>query len=257
MATIGIFDSGVGGLSVYREIRKLLPRENYIYFGDNANCPYGVKGTSFIINRSRKITEFLLDKGADIVVVACNTATSYAIKDLRDRFPIPFVGTVPGVKPAAMQTHTGVIGVLATFGTLNAPLYQKIRDFWGSDVEVVEHIGQGFVELVEDLDISSDKAISVVEKSVTPLVERGADVLVLGCTHYPFLKDTIKLVANRIKPISTPSVAVYDSGPAIARQVMHILKDNNLSLEAANPTSEFFSSGSDVVTKRIVSSILG
>lgn len=109
MATIGIFDSGVGGLSVYREIRKLLPGSSYIYYGDNANCPYGIKGPSFIIRRSREITEFLLDKGVDIVVVACNTATSYAIEELRGRFSIPFVGTVPGVKPAATQTNTGVI----------------------------------------------------------------------------------------------------------------------------------------------------
>ncbi len=256
MATIGIFDSGVGGLSVYREIRKLLPRSSYIYYGDNANCPYGIKGPSFIIRRSREITEFLLDKGVDIVVVACNTATSYAIEELRGSFSIPFVGTVPGVKPAAMQTNTGVIGVLATYGTLNAPLYHKIRDFWGSNVKVVEHIGQGFVELVEELDLNSKRAVDVVEMSVTPLVDKGADVLVLGCTHYPFLKDTIESVANRIKPASTPNVAVYDSGPAIAKQVLHLLREANVSLDEANPTNEFFSSGSDVVTKRIVSSIL-
>lgn len=251
MARIGIFDSGVGGLSVFREIKKVLPLSSYIYYGDNANCPYGIKGPDFILKRSIQITDFLLSKGVDIIVIACNTATSYAIDYLRDEYRIPFVGTVPGVKPAAKETNTGIIGVLATFGTLNAPLYNSIKDTWGSDVTVLEHIGDGFVELVENLEFSGTKTEETIEKSVKPLVLKGADCLVLGCTHYPFLKETIEKVANRIKPESTPYVDVYDSAPAIARNVFNILSAIGIALEDSNPVIELHSSGSISCLERL------
>ena len=172
MAKIGIFDSGVGGLSVFREIKKVLPFSSYVYYGDNANCPYGIKGPGFIKQRSVEITDFLISKNVDIIVVACNTATSYAIDHLRETYSIPFVGTVPGVKPAAKETNTGIIGVLATFGTLNAPLYNNIKDTWGTNVTVLEHIGDGFVELVEGLEFSGKNAEEIIMKSVKPLVSQ-------------------------------------------------------------------------------------
>mgnify|MGYP003304059442 CR=1 FL=1 len=162
MARIGIFDSGVGGLSVFKEIKKILPLSSYIYYGDNANCPYGIKGPNFILHRSVQIAEFLISKKVDIIVIACNTATSYAVDYLNDVYDVPFVGTVPGVKPAAKETSTGIIGVLATFGTLNAPLYNSIKETWGSNVTVLEHIGDGFVELVENLEFSGDNAEEII-----------------------------------------------------------------------------------------------
>ncbi|MBP5483869.1 MAG: aspartate/glutamate racemase family protein, partial [Bacteroidales bacterium] len=150
MATIGIFDSGSGGLSVYRELIKVLPLECYHYFADNAHCPYGEKTPLYIQRRGRYITEFLLDKGADIIVVACNTATAAAIATLRAEYPdVPFVGMEPAVKPAALGTRSGVIGVLATAGTLKGSKYLNTRGRFEDDVRIVEHVGQGFVELVE------------------------------------------------------------------------------------------------------------
>lgn len=256
MAKIGIFDSGVGGLSVYKEIKKVLPESSYVYYGDNANCPYGIKGPNFILQRSREIAHYLKSQGVNIIVVACNTATSYAVEALAAEMKIPVIGTVPGVKPAAAETKTGVVGVLATFGTLNAPLYNRIRDRWGANVEVIEHIGQGFVELVESCELSSDYAKSVVRKSVEPLVKKGADILVLGCTHYPFLKETIEQVANEIKPLTTPWVVVYDPAPAIARHVESIIIENGLSKVEICPTVELISSGSGEILQKLYRSYI-
>ena len=146
---IGIFDSGVGGLSVFREIRKVLPVQSYIYYSDSAHCPYGEKSQEYIIDRAREITRFLLSKGAEIIVVACNTATAAAIAALREEFPVKFIGMEPAIKPAAACTKTGVVGVLATAGTLKADKYHNTRERWGDNVQIVEQVGKGFVELVE------------------------------------------------------------------------------------------------------------
>ena len=251
MARIGIFDSGVGGLSVLREIKKKLPGCSYIYYGDNANCPYGMKGPDFIVRRFREIANLLVSKDIDVLVVACNTATSYAVNVLTEELSIPVIGTVPGVKPAAAETRTGVIGVLATYGTLNAPLYNRIRDKWGAQVEVVEQIGNGFVELVEACDLNSKHAIDVVKKSVEPLLLKGADIIVLGCTHYPFLKDTIEKVANDNKSDSTTSISIYDPAPAIARHVEAIIREKGLSVVDPDPSTLLLSSGSDKVLNKI------
>lgn len=256
MAKIGIFDSGVGGLSVFKEIKKRLPRCSYIYYGDNANCPYGIKGPDFILQRSREIASNLQAAGAEIIVVACNTATSYAVETLNKEMKVPVVGSVPGVKPAAAETKTGVVGVLATYGTLNAPLYNRIRNRWGANVEVVEHIGQGYVELVESFDFDSENAKKIVRESVEPLVEQGADIIVLGCTHYPFLKDTIEEVANKVKPSSTPFVSVYDPAPAIARHVEVLVMENGLNLDEPEPSITLLSSGSDEILMKLYNKYL-
>ena len=193
---IGIFDSGVGGLSVFREIRKLLPQESYIYYSDNAHCPYGEKTREYITDRARFITRELLSKGADIIVVACNTATAAAIATLRAEFPdIRFIGMEPAIKPAALSTRTGVIGVLATAGTLKADKYLLNRGRWAENVRIVEHVGKGFVELVESGDTCSESAEKTVRESLEPLLDEGADKIVLGCTHYPFLSGTIAKIA--------------------------------------------------------------
>ena len=195
---IGIFDSGVGGLSVFKEIRKLLPEESYIYYSDNAHCPYGEKSVEYIINRTREITRFLINKGAEIIVVACNTATAAAIATLRAEFPIKFIGMEPAVKPAVKSTKTGVVGVLATAGTLKADKYLHTREKFSEGIKIVEHIGQGFVELVEKGCIEGEDAESIVTASLKPLLDEGADRIVLGCTHYPFLSETIAKIAAEL-----------------------------------------------------------
>ncbi|MCQ2155290.1 MAG: glutamate racemase, partial [Bacteroidales bacterium] len=186
---IGIFDSGLGGFSVLREILKVLPEQSYVYYADSANCPYGEKSKEFIIGRARAITQLLLDKGADIIVVACNTATAAAIKTLRAEWPeVPFVGMEPAVKPAALHTRSGVIGVLATAGTLKGGNYLDLREKYSDSVKVVEHVGRGFVELVEKGVFDGAEVERTVRAAVEPLLAEGADTIVLGCTHYPFLE---------------------------------------------------------------------
>ena len=226
---IGIFDSGVGGLSVFREIRKLLPEERYIYYSDNAHCPYGEKSREYIIDRAREITRLLLSEGADIIVVACNTATAAAIATLREEFPVKFIGMEPAVKPAAMSTRTGVVGVLATAGTLKADKYLNIREKWTEGVKIVEHVGQGFVELVEKGCTSGPEAEDVVRESLKPLLDEGADRIVLGCTHYPFLSETISKTAATLAPERT--IKIIDPAPAVAKHLFEIMKQEDLIKE--------------------------
>lgn len=223
---IGIFDSGVGGLSVFREIRKVLPEEKYVYFSDSAHCPYGEKSKEYIIERARSITRFLLDKGADIIVVACNTATAAAIAELRKEFPIRFIGMEPAVKPAVMSTKTGTVGVLATAGTLKADKYLNTREKWAEGVRIAEHVGQGFVELVENGCTSGNEAEDIVRASLKPLLDEGADRIVLGCTHYPFLSDTISKVASELVPERT--VEIIDPAPAVARHLYETMEMEGL-----------------------------
>ena len=223
---IGIFDSGVGGLSVFREIRKVLPDEQYVYFSDNAHCPYGEKTREYIIERARAITETLLSKGADVIVVACNTATAAAIADLRERYDVPFIGMEPAVKPAASCTKTGVVGVLATAGTLKADKYLTTRGKYAEEVRFVEHVGEGFVELVENGNTSGAEADRVVGKSLIPLLEAGADTIVLGCTHYPFLTDTILKVASEHFP--DHEISVINPAPAVARHLLDVMTSEGL-----------------------------
>lgn len=249
---IGIFDSGVGGLSVYREIRKLLPEERYVYFSDNAHCPYGEKSKEYIIGRARHITDFLLKEGADIIVVACNTATAAAIKTLRAEYPVSFIGMEPAIKPAAAMTRTGVIGVLATAGTLKADKYKATRGKYADDVQVVEHIGQGFVELVESGQTTGNKAEAIVTESLEPLLDAGADTIVLGCTHYPFLAETISEVASRLTP--DRSVTVIDPAPAVARHLLEVMIDQNI-IKREGFSLSLHASGDDSLLRNMASSL--
>ena len=219
---IGVFDSGSGGLSVLKEIVRLLPDEQYVYFADNAFCPYGEKTAAEIRSRAHVITDRLLAEGAGIIVVACNTATAAAIADLRESYPdIPFIGMEPAVKPAAIGTRTGVIGVLATAGTLKGSKYLNTKGKYEDDVKIVEHVGQGFVELVEACDLNSPKAEEIVRESVTPLLAECADTIVLGCTHYPFLAPVIQRIAG-------DDVTVIDPAPAVARQTVNVMQQRGL-----------------------------
>ena len=239
MPTIGIFDSGAGGLSVFREIYRTLPEAGYIYFADNAFCPYGDKPRDFIISRARSITDFLLSQGADIIVVACNTATAASISTLREEYSSPdrsvpmrehiinlsagrhdcvrFIGMEPAVKPAAMLTKTGVIGVLATAGTLSGQKYRRTRDVYSGEVEVVEHVGEGFVELVESGCVSGAVAEKTVRASLQPLLDAGADVIVLGCTHYP-------LLLPKIREYMPGRVNIVSQGELVARSLADYLR---------------------------------
>ena len=222
MAKIGVMDSGSGGLSVLRELLRILPEEEYIYFSDNAHCPYGEKSQGFILGRCRSIVEDFLAQGAQAVVIACNTATAAAIATLREEYPhIPFVGMEPAIKPAILDTRCGTIGVLATESTLHSAKYLDTRERYAQGIKVVEHVGEGFVELVETLDLDSAHTREVVERSLRPLLERGADTIVLGCTHYPFLRKVIERVAG-------PGVQVIDPAPAVARHLAEVMKQEGL-----------------------------
>lgn len=219
-----------------REIRKVLPSGRFIYYADNAHCPYGEKSAAYIQDRARAITRLLLDKGAEVIVVACNTATGAAIATLRKEFDVPFVGMEPAIKPAALGTRSGVIGVLATAGTLKASKYLNTKEMLQNDVRIEEHVGEGFVQLVESLELDGPRAERVVRASLQPLLDAGADTIVLGCTHYPFLLPVIRRVAG-------PGVQVIDPAPAVARQLMHILQERGIAEAAPAPGVELLSSG--------------
>ncbi len=223
---IGIFDSGIGGLSVFREIRKILPEERYIYYSDSAHCPYGEKSKEYIIGRARKITDFLISQGAEIIVVACNTATAAAISTLREEYPIKFIGMEPAIKPAALSTKTGVVGVLATAGTLKADKYLNTRGKYAEGIKIAEHVGQGFVEAVENGSIDGTIVEKLVASSLKPLLDEGADRIVLGCTHYPFLKSTLEKVAAELYP--ERSVEIIDPAPAVARHLLDVMSEEGL-----------------------------
>ena len=219
-----------------REIRKVLPSARYIYYADNAHCPYGEKSAAYIQDRARAITRLLLDKGAEAVVVACNTATGAAIATLREEFDVPFVGMEPAIKPAALGTRSGVIGVLATAGTLKASKYLNTKGLYENDVRIEEHVGEGFVQLVEGLELDGPNAERVVRASLQPLLDAGADTIVLGCTHYPFLLPVIRRIAG-------PGVQVIDPAPAVARQLLHILHERGIAEADPAPGVELLSSG--------------
>ena len=231
MAKIGIFDSGAGGLSVFREIRKVLPAEQYIYYSDSANCPYGEKTVEFIIDRCRQITEFLLSKGAEIIVVACNTATAAAIKTLREEYPVRFIGMEPAIKPAAQITQSGTVGVLATTGTLSSENYLRHKEKYASHIQIVEHVGDGFVELVENGITSGPEVEAVVSRSLKPLLDAGADTIVLGCTHYPFLAEVIKLLASKM---SSEEIQLIDPAPAIAKHLVEVMDEEGITYGQAS-----------------------
>ena len=249
---IGIFDSGSGGLSVLREIIKLLPRERYVYFADNAFCPYGEKSPEFIRERGRVITDLLLGKGADIIVVACNTATAAAISTLRKEYRNKFIGMEPAVKPAALSSKSGVIGVLATTGTLKGSKYLTTKGLYEDDVKIVERVGKGFVELVENGILEGPEAEATVRKSLRPLLKAGADRIVLGCTHYPFLSGVISKLAG-------PDVQVIDPAPAVARHLLDVMTQDGLVREDGSeplPDVELLASGDVSSARKIFESFI-
>lgn len=217
---IGIFDSGVGGTSIWKEITTLLPYESTVYLSDSKNAPYGEKTKQEILDLSVKNTELLLQKNCKLIVVACNTATTNAIKELRKKYNVPFIGIEPAIKPAALQTKTKTIGILATKGTLNSELFEKTSGTINKNIICKEVIGTGLVELIENGKLHSDEMTDLLKHYVLPLKNK-IDCLVLGCTHYPYLIPQIqKIVGNSIK--------IIDSGQAVARQTKSILEKFSL-----------------------------
>ncbi|MCG7502012.1 glutamate racemase [Tenacibaculum sp. Mcav3-52] len=227
---IGIFDSGIGGTSIWKETHQLLPKENTIYLSDSKNAPYGQKSTQEIVNLSIKNTEFLIDKGAKIIVVACNTATTNAIEYLRANYKIPFIGIEPAIKPASLQTQTGTIGILATKGTLNSALFEKTTSSLNDQINIIEQVGEGLVELIENGNIYSNKMTLLLKKYLTPMLDKKCDYIVLGCTHYPYLLPQIQKITGK-------NVKIIDSGEAVARQVKNVLLQQNL-LNNSNEVTE-------------------
>jgi glutamate racemase len=236
-APIGVFDSGVGGLSVLRAIRAELPGEDLLYVADSAHVPYGDKPAAFIQQRSIAVAEFLLQHKAKAIVVACNTATGAAIADMRARFRVPIVGMEPALKPALDHTRTGKIGVLATSGTINSDKFAHLLARFGSRAEVLVQPCPGWVEAVECGELDSAASLALVERYLAPLLQRGVDTLVLGCTHYPFLRALIEEVAGA-------AVGVIDPSPAIARELRRRLHEGGLLCErAGDGHARFWSSG--------------
>ena len=217
---IGIYDSGFGGLSVWRELYRALPHESLVYLGDGKNCPYGSKPQEQILQYACESVEKLLERGCKMIVVACNTATAVAIKYLRETYPdVPFVGLEPAVKPACLTTKSGVVGVVATERSLQGEKFLSTLARYGEGVEVIKAVGRGFVEAVEADAESEEQTESIVREIIEPIVESGADVIVLGCTHYPFLRGVID------KVISDRAVRVIDSGEAVEKRVESLLDE--------------------------------
>ncbi|MFV9552302.1 glutamate racemase [Algibacter sp. PT7-4] len=218
---IGIFDSGVGGTSIWKEINTLLPFENTIYLADSANAPYGPKGKHAIIDLSIKNTDFLLRKNCKLIVVACNTATTNAIDYLRSNYDIPLIGIEPAIKPAALQTKTNAVGILATKGTLSSELFSKTSTLFANHIKVVEQIGDGIVELIENGKLQSNEMKLLLKKYLSPMIIANIDYLVLGCTHYPYLIPMLtELLPKHVK--------IIDSGEAVARQTKAILEKHDI-----------------------------
>lgn len=236
---IGVFDSGLGGISVLREIHRLLPAEDLIYVADSGHAPYGSKTPDYIRERSQRVAEFLLAQGAKVLVVACNTATVHAVAHLRANLNIPVVGIEPAVKPAARLTLTGVVGVLATQQTVNSPrLHHLIREH-AREVKVITQACPGLVEHVEAGDFHSEDVLQLLKHYTLPLLDAGVDTLVLGCTHYPFLSEAIHAVTHG-------RMTVLETSTPVTHQLMRVLDQHHLRRQAGQPGSvRFFSSKSD------------
>lgn len=254
---IGVFDSGIGGLSVLKYIHASLPNEQLLYFADSGYAPYGGRTEEEIVARSLAIAEFLMRHKAKALVVACNTATAAAIKALRERYPdMPLVGVEPGLKPAAALTRSGTVGVLATKGTLASEKFKLLREQISASTHV-QFLPQpcvGLADQVEKGELHSADTAVLVRRYVEPLIEQGADTLVLGCTHYPFVLPLMEEIIGRI---TSKPVTIVDTGDPIARQLVRLLTERGL-LRAAGPgTIAGFTTGSETSLQTAFARLLG
>jgi glutamate racemase len=241
---IGIFDSGIGGTSIWKAIHELLPNEKTIYLADSKNAPYGQKTKEEIISLSKKNVDLLLENKCKLIVVACNTATTNAIVELRTQYNIPFIGIEPAIKPAANNSQTQVIGILATKGTLNSELFNKTAEMF-RDTKIIEQVGYGLVQLIEDGNLDSPEMTQLLESYLKPMIEANIDYLVLGCSHYPYL-------VPQIKKILPKHIQIIDSGEAVARQTQNVLREKIgfSTIEKSEPL--FYTNGDPTVLKSIL-----
>ncbi|WP_017936918.1 glutamate racemase [Zestomonas thermotolerans] len=236
-APVGVFDSGVGGLSVLREIRQLLPAESLLYVADSGHVPYGEKSPDYIRARSLAISEFLLGQGAKALVLACNTATAAAVAELRGRYPqLPIIGMEPAVKPAAAATRSGVVGVLATTGTLKSAKFAALLDRFAGNVRVITRPCPGLVERIEAGELNGAGTRELLRSWVEPLLAEGCDTLILGCTHYPFIKPLLR-------ELVPASVSLIDTGAAVARRLRQLLAERDLLAVGGEGKLRFWSTG--------------
>jgi len=243
---IGIFDSGIGGTSIFKEIHSLLTAEHFIYLADSKHAPYGNKTKDEIVHLSIKNTELLLDEGCKIIVVACNTATTNAISYLREKYEVPFIGIEPAIKPAALKTRTKVVGILATRGTLSSQLFHKTTDLYASGIKVIEQVGEGIVPLIETGQLDSKKMLALLKNYIDPMIKADIDYLVLGCTHYPYLIPILEKMLPK-------KVTIIDSGLAVAKQTQAILKANDLlNSNMTKPLIKLYSNRDIVVLNSIL-----
>ena len=242
---IGLFDSGIGGTSIWKAINQLLPNENTIYLADSKNAPYGIKSKEEIIQLSYKNTEFLLNLNCKIIVVACNTATTNAIKELRQKYKTPFIGIEPAIKPAALHSKTQTIGILATKGTLTSELfYQSVEKY--KDIKIVEQIGHGLVELIENGDINSLQMTQLLQSYLQPMIAANIDYLVLGCSHYPYL-------IPQIQKIIPSNIQIIDSGEAVAKQTKNILQEKTgFRTENTKKNTQFYTNTDPKILSEIL-----
>lgn len=242
---IGIFDSGVGGTSIWKEINKLLPYEHTIYLADSKNAPYGEKSAEEIVALSEKNTEYLLAQGCKLIVVACNTATTNAISYLRAKYDIPFIGIEPAIKPAALQTVSKKIGILATKGTLSSALFHQTLKIITNGIQLIEQNGEGLVPLIEQGRVFDTETKQLLEKYLNPMISEGVDCIVLGCTHYPYLIPIIK-------SILPDHIQIIDSGEAVAKQTKNILEKNSLLTKSNSSTHQFYTNANVATLKEFL-----
>ena len=243
---IGIFDSGVGGLTVLKELTKTLPGESYIYYADSGNCPYGNMDIDTITANSINITRFLVEKGCKLIVVACNTITTNIINTLRETFNVPFVGMEPATKPASIHSKTKSIGILATQGTLNGNLFLKTMSQYADDVKVCKQVGKNLVTLIENDKIESEEMKNHLISLLKPMYNENIDSLVLGCTHYNYLTK----VLHEILP---PHISIIDNLNAISRQTNRILTSKQIKSNHSKSSMEIYTSGTTEHIQKFIS----
>jgi glutamate racemase len=244
--SIGFFDSGIGGITIWESVNRLLPNENTIYLADSKNSPYGKKPNDELKNICKENVEFLINKKCKLIVVACNTATTNSINFLRKSYDLPFIGIEPAIKPAALNTKTGKIGVLATIGTLGSRLFEKTSNIHGQNVEIIEQHGIGLVELIEKGIYSGSKIDSLLKEYLNPMLENNIDKLVLGCTHYPLIKESIKKIINE-------SINIIECSEAVALQTERVLIKSNLINSGTEKSKKLFYTNGD---KNVLNSLL-
>lgn len=241
---IGLFDSGIGGTSIWKEIHELLPNEDTIYLADSKNAPYGQKSKDEIIELSIKNTEYLLEQNAKIIVVACNTATTNAIKELRAKYDVPFIGIEPAIKPAAIHSEKHVIGILATQGTLNSELFHQTAEKF-QDTKIIEQIGHHLVPMIESGEMHSKRMEELLNEYLQPMIAANIDYLVLGCSHYPYL-------IPQIEKILPKEIKIIDSGEAVAKQTKSVLMDKDALSSNQKGKAVFYTNSDPKVLDQIL-----